>query len=389
MAPFDRIRRMTGRENRIEQDLTQREELQASGGSPESKTEKQEAAKPPVPQSMSALYVETNKVDNAQHFYRDYQRKDLIARASDSWIATTKQDARTIRDVVDYAQQQGWTNVTLKGSPEFKREAWIEARSRGMEATGYKPTEPDIQEAQRRAHKEGRNPAQNEIHNAAQPPQEVKVAPGSPEKGQAPELGKATAPAASKQARGATNPGPADGATSEEKLALRDGMSAPEHRAVTREARKHLSDDGKLVLSAINTKIDKEMDKLSTESKAHLKAVAAVEMVQKERSQGPISLTQEQRSQGKAAPTPEQESAALKAEKARLHSHISNAKTPVSDKVIKRFDDVSNAVEKRERAQGKEQKQAQQTAKPKPQQPERKEQKREPEAPRRSRPISR
>lgn len=37
----------------------------------------------------------------------------------------------------------------MKGDPEFKREAWLEASQRGLEVKGYNPTERDLQELER------------------------------------------------------------------------------------------------------------------------------------------------------------------------------------------------------------------------------------------------
>ena len=57
--------------------------------------------------------------------------------------------------MVDRAVELGWKRLHLEGSPEFKREAWILAHSRGLEARGYTATMGDREaaEAERRRHK--------------------------------------------------------------------------------------------------------------------------------------------------------------------------------------------------------------------------------------------
>lgn len=56
-------------------------------------------------------------------------------------------DSRAIRAMIDVAAERGWHSVKLTGTPEFRRAAWFEAASRGLEVRGYKPTEAEIESA--------------------------------------------------------------------------------------------------------------------------------------------------------------------------------------------------------------------------------------------------
>ena len=47
--------------------------------------------------------------------------------------------------MVSVAQHRQWTSLHVRGSVEFRREAWLEANARGMEVQGYQPTELDRQ----------------------------------------------------------------------------------------------------------------------------------------------------------------------------------------------------------------------------------------------------
>ncbi|MFZ3179722.1 MAG: LPD7 domain-containing protein [Methylocystis silviterrae] len=47
------------------------------------------------------------------------------------------------RDLVAIAAHRGWERIKLTGSAEFRREAWLAASARRIEAKGYKPTEID------------------------------------------------------------------------------------------------------------------------------------------------------------------------------------------------------------------------------------------------------
>jgi Large polyvalent protein-associated domain 7 len=58
-------------------------------------------------------------------------------------LVTTLDDQATARAMLEVAQTKGWKQVTLNGSDEFKRAAWMEARLQGMEVHGYEPREAD------------------------------------------------------------------------------------------------------------------------------------------------------------------------------------------------------------------------------------------------------
>ncbi|OXJ06721.1 DUF5710 domain-containing protein [Burkholderia sp. HI2500] len=61
-------------------------------------------------------------------------------------------DRGTLADMIAVVQAKNFTEITLKGDPEFRRNGWLEAKLAGMEAHGYKPTDSDhaLLEAARR-----------------------------------------------------------------------------------------------------------------------------------------------------------------------------------------------------------------------------------------------
>lgn len=70
---------------------------------------------------------------------------------------------KVVSAIVDIAQARGWDSITVRGSTEFKKAVWEEARLRGLEVAGYKPTELD---KARLAEKLARRPqAQTEHEN--------------------------------------------------------------------------------------------------------------------------------------------------------------------------------------------------------------------------------
>jgi hypothetical protein len=83
-------------------------------------------------------------------YYADYQQKSEVMRAQEDRITTKLDDRQTVAAVLDLAQSRGWDRINLRGSQSFRREAWVQAQVRGIEASGYRPRETDMQEAARR-----------------------------------------------------------------------------------------------------------------------------------------------------------------------------------------------------------------------------------------------
>lgn len=202
--------------------------------------------RPGEPDVLSRTYYREDR-DGERRYWDDYARTSLALRASRTTIATEREDRVTVRAMLDLAEARGWGTVELKGSEAFRREAWIEAAARGIEARGHRPTQPELQEAERRR----------------------------AERLEAPRRDQAEAPRQ-------TSPDPARGG---------------------RELTPDLSPDGRLVFAALSEKIDRAMVRLDAGMKAELRAFVAGELVRKEREEGPVVLSAEQR---RAATAPEQ-----------------------------------------------------------------------------------
>jgi Large polyvalent protein-associated domain 7 len=83
-------------------------------------------------------------------YYADYQQKSEVMRAQADRITTKLDDRHTVSTMLDLAQSRGWDRIKLRGSKSFRREAWVQAQVRGIEASGYRPLQTDMQEAARR-----------------------------------------------------------------------------------------------------------------------------------------------------------------------------------------------------------------------------------------------
>jgi Large polyvalent protein-associated domain 7 len=95
-------------------------------------------------------YVVTNEpgkdgTNDEARLYADERGEYLAFKVTDDRLVTRLAAAEVIRDMVSVAQHRQWESLQVRGSVEFRREAWLEAGARGLEVQGYQPTELDRQ----------------------------------------------------------------------------------------------------------------------------------------------------------------------------------------------------------------------------------------------------
>lgn len=83
--------------------------------------------------------------DGEARLYADERGEYLAFKVSEDRLVTRLAAAEVIRDMVSVAQHRQWDALHIRGSAEFRREAWLEAGARGIEVQGYQPTEIDRQ----------------------------------------------------------------------------------------------------------------------------------------------------------------------------------------------------------------------------------------------------
>jgi len=90
--------------------------------------------------------------DREARLYADKRKEYLAFKTTDDRLVTRIAAAEVIRDMVSVVQHRQWEALHVRGSVEFRREAWLEARARFMDVKGYQPSELDGQAlADRRA----------------------------------------------------------------------------------------------------------------------------------------------------------------------------------------------------------------------------------------------
>lgn len=83
-------------------------------------------------------------------YFADHQQKQEIMRSTPDKVSTKREDKHTVSAMLDIAKARGWETVTLKGSENYKREAWVQASMAGIKVDGYKHDATDQQELRRR-----------------------------------------------------------------------------------------------------------------------------------------------------------------------------------------------------------------------------------------------
>ena len=76
-------------------------------------------------------------------FFHDRQQQLAFADQG-SKLVTADHQPEVVRSMIELAKEKGWASVSLKGSDEFKREAWLQARLEGLEVNGFTPKPEDL-----------------------------------------------------------------------------------------------------------------------------------------------------------------------------------------------------------------------------------------------------
>lgn len=75
--------------------------------------------------------------------YHDKQTMELVIADKGNKLVTQREDLATVDAMAVAASDRGWSAVTLSGTEAFRREAWYQLSARGVEVTGYSPTQAD------------------------------------------------------------------------------------------------------------------------------------------------------------------------------------------------------------------------------------------------------
>lgn len=113
-----------------------------------------------VPEALRRRYYLDGRGGPGLAFYVDATVKAPAFRDRGRQLVAARTDPNAIRDMMAIAGHRQWTIVTVRGAADFRREAWLAGRSAGLEVRGYRPTERDLQDLERRARRRDRAPGE-------------------------------------------------------------------------------------------------------------------------------------------------------------------------------------------------------------------------------------
>lgn len=102
-----------------------------------------------VPREVAQRYF-SEAQGGARSFYPDAQTKDAAFLDAGNKLSAERTDPNVISDMLKVAEHRGWEKLDVSGTSEFRREVWMQGHIKGVEVRGYKPTERDLQELERR-----------------------------------------------------------------------------------------------------------------------------------------------------------------------------------------------------------------------------------------------
>lgn len=120
-------------------------------------TARQGEVKPVVPPEIEKQYLHVG--DKFYHL----KNTDLIAFEDKGNKLETKADSENIaQSMVRIAEARGWDEIKVSGSESFRKEAWLEAASRGIQVKGYTPSEQDKEALEKRLRESPANKIEKE-----------------------------------------------------------------------------------------------------------------------------------------------------------------------------------------------------------------------------------
>ena len=103
-------------------------------------------AKGDMPAAVLNRYlVERDRQGRAEQFFRDHRAKEPIFRYKGRSLIATQTYPDAVADMLKVAQHRGWSKIRVAGDESFRREVWVQAKSLGMDVTGYRPRQRDRQ----------------------------------------------------------------------------------------------------------------------------------------------------------------------------------------------------------------------------------------------------
>ena len=151
-----------------------------------------------LPDDLRRRYLgEPAKLGRSVSFFEGPGAKRAAFHDHGGRLQTDQTHPTLARDMASIAAHRGWSHVRVRGEDEFRRQAWLEARSLGLDVSGYRPRQRDEQELEQRAAAERSKAAAREERRTAQErpagvrERDIKAVPAKTAKGVILETGRA------------------------------------------------------------------------------------------------------------------------------------------------------------------------------------------------------
>ena len=104
----------------------------------------------PVPEEVTQRFVQVGRkyyFTDGAHAFTDRGKR----------LSTPSENTEVIRSLVHIAEHRGWSEIQVTGTERFRKEAWMAAKTLGLDVRGYKPTTLDQERLVRQvARREGK-----------------------------------------------------------------------------------------------------------------------------------------------------------------------------------------------------------------------------------------
>lgn len=84
-------------------------------------------------------------------------------------LTTGSENTEVVRSLILIAEARGWSEVTVRGTERFRREAWFAARMAGIAVRGYQPTEFEQGRVGRPSRRQGPGPTEDSVTPGERP----------------------------------------------------------------------------------------------------------------------------------------------------------------------------------------------------------------------------
>ena len=99
-----------------------------------------------VPPDVAGKYLQVG-----DKFHHPHADKAVAFIDRGDKLETSSSSPQMAEDLVKIAEARGWDELRVRGTEGFKREVWLEASVRGIHVDGYKPSDLDRAELERRS----------------------------------------------------------------------------------------------------------------------------------------------------------------------------------------------------------------------------------------------